>query len=71
MGVHQVKIRIVKAFNGYRVGQVFDWGDGMARVFIARGLIEEVKPDLSVERAVVDKQVERAVVKPQVKRRGK
>ena len=64
-----MKIRVVKAFNGYRVGQVFDWGAGMARVFIARGLIEQVKDE--VERATVEKEVERAVVKPQVKRRGK
>lgn len=64
-----MKIRVVKGFNGYRVGQVFDWGDGMARVFIARGLVEPVED--AVERAVVDKDVERAVVKPPVKRRGK
>lgn len=64
-----MKIRVVKGFNGYRVGQVFDWGDGMARVFIARGLVQPVENE--VERAVVDKDVERAVVKPAVKRRGK
>jgi len=64
-----MKIRVVKGFNGYRVGQVFDWGDGMARVFIARGLVEPVED--AVERAVVDKDVERAVVRPPVKRRGK
>lgn len=64
-----MKIRVVKGFNGYRVGQVFDWGDGMARVFIARGLVQPVENE--VERAVVDKDVERAAVKPTVKRRGK
>ena len=63
-----MKIRILKSFNGYRVGQVFDWGDGMARVMIARGMIEEVKED-PVERAVVAQDVEQAVVKPAVKRR--
>jgi hypothetical protein len=64
-----VKIRIAKAFNGYKVGQVFDWGDGMARVMIARGLVvpADEKP---VERAVAPTEnLERAVVDPPVKRR--
>jgi hypothetical protein len=64
-----VKIRIAKAFNGYKVGQVFDWGDGMARVMVARGLVvpADEKP---VERAVaLDGDIERAVVNPPVKRR--
>jgi len=63
-----VKIRIAKAFNGYKVGQVFNWGDGMARVMIARGMVvpADEKP---VERAVVEEPVERAVVNPPVKRR--
>jgi hypothetical protein len=63
-----VKIRVVRAFNGYRIGQVFEWGDGMARIFIARGFIEpaEAKP---VERAVVEEEVERAVIEDKPKRR--
>jgi hypothetical protein len=64
-----VKIRIAKSFNGYRIGQVFDWGDGMARVMIARGLVvpADEKP---VERAVApDGDIERAVVNPPIKRR--
>jgi hypothetical protein len=64
-----MKIRIAKAFNGYKVGQVFDWGDGMARVMVARGLVvpAEEKP---VERAVAPTEdLERAVVNPPVKRR--
>ena len=32
-----MKIRVLKGFNGYRVGQVFNWGDGMARVFLQLG----------------------------------
>lgn len=63
-----MKIRVIKSFNGYRVGQVFDWGDGMARVMIARGMIEEVKEE-PVERAVVENDVEQAVKKHAVKRR--
>jgi hypothetical protein len=64
-----VRVRIAKAFNGYKVGQVFDWGDGMARVMVARGLVvpADEKP---VERAVApDGDIERAVVNPPVKRR--
>jgi hypothetical protein len=63
-----VKIRVLKSFNGYRVGAVFDWGDGMARVMIARGMIEEVKED-PVERAVAAQDVEQAVTKQPIKRR--
>lgn len=62
-----MKIRIAKGFNGYRVGQVFDWGDGMARVMIARGLV--VPADQPVERAVASEDVERAVIAPPVKKR--
>ena len=64
-----MKIRIAKAFNGYKVGQVFDWGDGMARVMVARGLVvpADEKP---VERAVAPTEnIERAVVNTPVKRR--
>ncbi len=64
-----MRVRIAKAFNGYKVGQVFDWGDGMARVMVARGLVvpADEKP---VERAVApDGDIERAVVNPPVKRR--
>ena len=66
-----MKIRVLKGFNGYRVGQVFNWGDVMARVFIARGLVEAVEDTKAVERAVVEQDVEHAVVKPKVKKRGK
>jgi hypothetical protein len=66
-----MKIRIAKAFNGYKVGQQFDWGDGMARVMIARGLVVAVDEAPAVERAVLDREVERSVVQQQVKRKGK
>ena len=64
-----MRVRIAKAFNGYKVGQVFDWGDGMARVMVARGLVvpADEKP---VERAVAPTEnIERAVVNTPVKRR--
>lgn len=64
-----MKIRIAKAFNGYKIGQVFDWGDGMARVMVARGLVVPVE-EKAVERAVTpDDDIERAVVDQPVKRR--
>lgn len=66
-----MKIRIAKAFNGYKVGQQFDWGDGMARVMIARGLVVPVDESPQVERAVVERDVERAVAQPQVRRKSK
>ena len=65
-----MKIRIAKAFNGFKVGQQFDWGDGMARVMVARGLVVPVD-DTPVERAVIEREVERAVIQPQVRRKGK
>ena len=66
-----MKIRIAKAFNGYKVGQQFDWGDGMARVMIARGLVVPVEEGKQVERAVIERDVEKAVIQPQVRRKGK
>jgi hypothetical protein len=57
-----MKVRIKKNFGMYKAGQVFDdWARGMARVLIARGLIEEV-----VDPAVP--QVEEATVQPAVER---
>ncbi len=57
-----MKIRIKKNFGNYKAGQVFDdWARGMARVLIARGLIEEVVGAHQVlETATVQPAVERA-----------
>jgi hypothetical protein len=64
-----VRIRVTKSFNGYRIGQVFDWGDGMARVMIARGMVEPAE-EKAVERAVApDTGLERAVIDQPLKRR--
>lgn len=65
-----MKIRVLKSFNGYRVGQVFDWGDGMARIFIARGMVEAVgeKP---IETAAVEERSEKATVQTQARKRVK
>jgi hypothetical protein len=64
-----MKIRILKSFNGYKTGQVFEWGDGMARVFIARGLAAPV--EAPVEAAAAEVAAERAEVPLQLKRRAK
>ncbi len=37
-----MRVRIKKSFAGYRVGQEFDWGDGMARIYLGRGMVEQV-----------------------------
>ena len=70
MGVHLVKIRITKSFGGYRVGQIFDWGDGMARIYIARGMAEQVG-DKPVETAAVEEKSEKAALPSQARKRVK
>jgi hypothetical protein len=37
-----MRVRIKKSFAGYRIGQEFDWGDGMARIYLGRGMVEQV-----------------------------
>lgn len=61
-----MKIRITKSFGGYRIGQVFDWGDGMARIYIARGMAE-----LAVEAAAVEERTEKATMPTQARKRVK
>lgn len=56
-----MKIRVLKNFNGYKPGQVFEWADGMARIMVARGMIEPVREE-AVEVAVLEQRTERAVV---------
>lgn len=65
-----MKIRVLKSFNGYRVGQVFDWGDGMARIFMARGMVEAIG-DKPVETAAVEERAEKAAVQSQARKRVK
>lgn len=61
-----MKVRIKKAFAGYRIGQVFEWADGMARIYVGRGMVEEVveapQADDEIEEAQVAAPVERATV---------
>lgn len=61
-----MKIRILTGFSGYTPGQVFEWGDGMSRIYIARGMAEEVK-DEPLEQP---EPVERAMLERPIKRRA-
>ena len=62
-----MKIRVLKPFAGYRAGQEFDWGDGAARIYIARGLVEEVV-ERRLETATVENRSEQATM-PQPRRK--
>jgi hypothetical protein len=60
-----MKVRIVRAFDGYKRGGVFDFPDGLANLLRRRGFVEEV-----VEMAVAEKRTEVAAImqKPRKKR---
>lgn len=62
-----MKIRVLVPFGGYRAGQEFDWADGMARILIARRLIE--RADDKVEAAVVEQRSETAMVDGKYRKR--
>jgi len=62
-----MKIRVLKSFGGYKAGQQFDWGDGMARIFIGRGLIAPVEE--RTEAAVLEQRAERAMIDNRPKKR--
>lgn len=64
-----MRIRIVKPFAGYRQGQEFEWGDGAARIYVARGLAEEVF-DRQIETATAERRSEQATM-PAVRRKAK
>lgn len=67
-----MKVRVLKTFRGYKKGQVFDnWADGMARIFIARGMVEELPNERAVEHvetAAVEERSEQAVITSRKKR---
>lgn len=56
-----MRIRVVRAFRGYKRGQVFEWPDGMANILVARGMIEKV-PEGEVELAALEQRSEKAVI---------
>jgi len=59
-----MRIRIVRGFDAYEPGQVFeDWPAGMCELLIARGLIEEAT-DKVVERSIDEPEVETAEASP-------
>jgi hypothetical protein len=63
-----MKIRVLRGFDCYEPGQVFDeWPAGMCEILIARGLIEEVADEVVVERSVDEPNVERADGSPKHK----
>lgn len=62
-----MKIRVVKAFQAYKRGQEFDWPDGVARIFVARGFVEEVRD----EAAAVEPDVETASLDRRPRKRRK
>lgn len=54
-----MKVVIARPFGGYKVGQEFEWGDGMARVLIARGLVKPAGDEVEV--AAVESRSEKAM----------
>jgi len=62
-----MKIRVLVPFGGYRAGQEFDWADGMARILIARRLIERVGNE--VEAAMVEQRSDTAMVDGKYRKR--
>lgn len=65
-----MKIRVLQSFSVYKKNQEFDWPAGMARIFLARGLIEKVLPKQpEIEHATAEIRSEKAVIKKTVKRR--
>ncbi len=69
MGVPQLRVRIIRPFGGYKEGQEFEWGDGMARILLSRGLVIRVE-DRDEETAAVESRAEKAMY-PQGKKRLK
>lgn len=69
-----MKIRVVRSFGAYKAGQVFEWGDGMARIFQGRGLIvpvDDEKPEERIETAAVEHRTERAVIDQKPRKKQK
>lgn len=62
-----MKVRVVRSFGFYKRGQEFEWPDGVAKIFAARGLVVEVLPE--VEAAAVEPDVERADARPRARKR--
>lgn len=51
-----MKIRIVRSYDAYEVGQVFeDWPSGMCEILIQRGLIEEFVETADAEQETLER----------------
>jgi hypothetical protein len=66
-----MKIRVLKSFGAYKVGQTFDWGDGIARIYVARGLVAPMVDEQRIESATMEERAERAVLEPKPRKRQK
>lgn len=69
-----MKIRVVRSFGAYKAGQVFEWGDGIARIYQGRGLIvqvEDEQPEGRMETATVEHRAERAVIDQKPRKKQK
>jgi hypothetical protein len=62
-----MKVRVIRSFGFYKRGQEFEWPDGVARMFVARGMVAEVPAD--IEAAAVEPEVERADARPRARKR--
>ena len=61
-----MKIRIKRNFGTYKAGKVYDWAEGMARVFVARGMVEPVVEDAVEPEPPAEPVVEEARIEPRV-----
>jgi hypothetical protein len=66
-----MRVRVLKSFGGYKAGQTFDWGDGIARIYVARGMVAPVTEERVVETATVEERTERAAIEQKPRRRPK
>ena len=65
-----MNIRVLRPFSGYKPGQLFQWGDGAARILISRGLIAQVD-EVRTETAMVEERTERAAIDTKPRKRQK
>lgn len=64
-----MKVRVTHDFGAYKAGQVFEWGDGFARLMIGRGVVQQVEDRM--EAATVETRTERAAIDLKPRKRQK
>lgn len=53
-----MKIRVIRSFDSYEAGQVFeDWPSGMSEILIQRGLIEEFVETADASEEILERSV--------------